>query len=595
MSTVYKETFTKPIPPGAELFVRKGERFARWTDGKGRTRTTKVITTEAGQDRLLFEAATYTAKYRDGTGCIVKQTTGCRTLDAAKAVLVDLETRADKVRSGKWTAAEDSVLDYQTTPVSKHVAAYVEQLRNKRGKGGKPKVSAHHVANVEHVLTRITTDCGWKLLRDLNRAAAERWADQRDAEAVQAATEGRKSLSARTINAHLIALTAFGNWCVETGRLIGNPFARPPKRDEKANRRRTRRALTEDELRRLLTVARLRPLAEHGRDAVTIIDKCDRKEGTRRRTWTYNPLTWEGLEAAERATRKRLAKKPDLLARLEHRGRERALIYKALVLTGLRKGELASLTVGHLDLDGPVAFAVLDAADEKAGRGAEIPLRADLTADLRAWLADKLAALQDAARRKIGQAVPMRLPSDTPLFDIPDGLGRILDRDLAAAGIAKADDRGRTVDVHAMRHTFGTHLSKGGVAPRTAQAAMRHGSLDLTMNTYTDPRLLDVAGALNALPALPLDSRPEGQPHAATGTADASPLGPMLVPAPAHSGTSGANAGNSANYSLIATGISGVSANACKVSSSDRLATADKAQKEKRVKGFEPSTFSLGS
>jgi hypothetical protein len=31
---------------------------------------------------------------------------------------------------------------------------------------------------------------------------------------------------------------------------------------------------------------------------------------------------------------------------------------------------------------------------------------------------------------------------------------------------------------------------------------MRHCSLDLTMNVYTDPSLLDVAGALEALPDL---------------------------------------------------------------------------------------------
>jgi integrase len=56
-----------------------------------------------------------------------------------------------------------------------------------------------------------------------------------------------------------------------------------------------------------------------------------------------------------------------------------------------------------------------------------------------------------------------------------------------------------------LRHTFGTHLSKNGVAPRTAQAAMRHSSLDLTMNVYTDPTLLDVAGAVDALPQLSPD------------------------------------------------------------------------------------------
>ena len=126
--------------------------------------------------------------------------------------------------------------------------------------------------------------------------------------------------------------------------------------------------------------------------------------------------------------------------------------------------------------------------------------------------------------------IPARLPPGTRLFNVPTGLVRILDRDLVAAGIAqlvtdengqrridKRDDRGRTIDVHALRHTFGTHLSKGGVAPRTAQAAMRHGSLDLTMNTYTDPVLLDIAGALNALPDLPLDGKPTPESQRATG------------------------------------------------------------------------------
>jgi hypothetical protein len=47
-------------------------------------------------------------------------------------------------------------------------------------------------------------------------------------------------------------------------------------------------------------------------------------------------------------------------------------------------------------------------------------------------------------------------------------------------------------------------LSKGGVAPRTAQAALRHADIQLTLNVYTDPALLDVRGALEVLPALPL-------------------------------------------------------------------------------------------
>src|SRR5207248_3080499 len=55
--------------------------------------------------------------------------------------------------------------------------------------------------------------------------------------------------------------------------------------------------------------------------------------------------------------------------------------------------------------------------------------------------------------------------------------------------------------------------------PRTAQAAMRHSDIKLTMNVYTDPRLLDVLGALDVLPALPLDAD-RGQAAAAMGTDD---------------------------------------------------------------------------
>jgi len=203
---------------------------------------------------------------------------------------------------------------------------------------------------------------------------------------------------------------------------------------------------------------------------------------------------------------------PRTRERLERLGPERALIYKALVLTGLRKNELASITVGQLELDGPYPRAILHAADEKNRQGSSIPLRADLVAEIHQWLADKLQAAQREALRR-GQPVPTELPAQTPLFTVPTALVKILNRDLQLAGIPKKDSRGWTIDVHAMRHTFGTLLSRGNVAPRTAQAAMRHSSIDLTMNVYTDPKLLDVAGALDAFPELPLTSSAIDQPR----------------------------------------------------------------------------------
>jgi len=198
-----------------------------------------------------------------------------------------------------------------------------------------------------------------------------------------------------------------------------------------------------------------------------------------------------------------------------------------LVLTGLRRGELASLTVGQLDLEGPMPVLVLKAGDEKNRDGSMLPIRRDLADDLALWIKDLTQRNTGDPGASEGRSclplpgVPLdgKLPGDTPLFDVPRGLVRALDKDLAMAGIAKCDDRGRTVDVHALRHSFGTLLSKGGVAPRTAQAAMRHSTIDLTMNTYTDPRLPDVQGALDALPALPLNGPgADLQKQRATGT-----------------------------------------------------------------------------
>src|SRR6266702_4180528 len=98
--------------------------------------------------------------------------------------------------------------------------------------------------------------------------------------------------------------------------------------------------------------------------------------------------------------------------------------------------------------------------------------------------------------------------------------------------IDKRDDRGRVLDVHALRTTFGTLLSKGGVNPRTAQSAMRHSTIDLTMNVYTDPRLLDVHDAVESLPALPLHGGQPTMPNTAraTGTDNLTPtpLAPVL-------------------------------------------------------------------
>lgn len=206
--------------------------------------------------------------------------------------------------------------------------------------------------------------------------------------------------------------------------------------------------------------------------------------------------------------------------RLRRLGRERALIYKALVLTGLRKNDLASILINQAELDGPMQFLILDAGDEKNGQGSDVPIREDLAADLREWI-ELQRASYCGPDEEFGQK---------PLFVVPASINRIIDRDMVAAGIPKRDERGRVVDLHALRTKFGTLLSKGGVTPRTAQAAMCHSDISLTMGVYTDPKLLDVHGAMDALPELPLTGTPDCETvtFRLTGTDSEKALPPVL-------------------------------------------------------------------
>jgi hypothetical protein len=88
------------------------------------------------------------------------------------------------------------------------------------------------------------------------------------------------------------------------------------------------------------------------------------------------------------------------------------------------------------------------------------------------------------------------------LFCVPLHLNRNMKKDLKAAGIPARDECGLVVDVHALRHTFGTLLARGGVTPRVTQELLRHSDPRLTANAYTHLKSTDTGAALAALPAL---------------------------------------------------------------------------------------------
>jgi integrase len=545
MGTVFRKTFTKPLPAGAETFTRNGDRFAKWKDKAGKSRTGRLTAGKDGGPRVLIESPFYVAKYRNGNGQVVEESTGCRDETAARAVLANLERRAELIKAKVITAVEDGIGQHQEKSIAEHFTAYLTHLDSK-------EVSPEHRAERQRQLNRIAKECGLRRLSDLAREPLERWL----------MLQAQAKMSPRTRNTYLVAAKAFSNWCVESGRLAGNPFSKVATANEAIDPRRRRRAMTEDELARLLDAAPRRPIE----DAMTI------RRGPRKGQVVGK------LNPKERQ-------------RLEVIGRERALIYKTLVLTGLRRGELASLTVGQVHPDGHEPYAELEAADEKNREGSTIPLRLDLAADIRGWLSDRLKALQEKARER-GQAIPLRLPGDMALFAVPRKLSRLFNSDLKAAGIAKRDDRGRVLDVHALRTTFGSWLSKAGVSLRTAQSAMRHSDPSLTANVYTDPRLLDLQGAVESLPALPLNAgrSSTSEVATATGTNDlrSGALAPLLAPTDDFSRVSRSNPDKRTATTGQGTGLRPFDVSVVADKTKKPLTTAVNGRHEERDRGVEP-------
>ncbi len=402
MGTVFKKTVTRALPPGAELFTKQGQLFAKWKPPKGRARTARVTTGKDGSTRILEEASTFTAKFRDGEGVVREVSTGCRDETAARNVLGELVRRAELVKSGVMTSAQDKVANQQDVPFLTHVEQFIRR-RTKRAPNGVTKMGQD---NARARLTRLAKECGFRVLADLRSEPLDRWMRDQLAD----------GMSPANINEYRNELVVFANWCVRAKRLLVNPINDVPKLDATAHPRRKRRSLTEEELVKLLQVARWRPLAELGR--VPIPRKKQQPEsseaptnGTKAKKWTYAPLTLDDLEAAAERGRVRLKKSPDHIAKLVRLGWERALIFKTLVLTGLRKGELAAVTVGHLDLDGPMPLIHMNSDETKNRRRAGIPLRADLADDLREWL-NMLQNERCGAPDANGERISLKFQSD---------------------------------------------------------------------------------------------------------------------------------------------------------------------------------------
>ena len=88
-------------------------------------------------------------------------------------------------------------------------------------------------------VVRLMDECGWKLPIQITPDSFTNWRSQR-------------AESARTLNHYLQGMVSFLNWMERNGRLKANPLNHVSKADERGQRRRLRRAFTDEELRKLV-------------------------------------------------------------------------------------------------------------------------------------------------------------------------------------------------------------------------------------------------------------------------------------------------------------------------------------------------------
>ena len=304
---LHKSTYPVPVPNGAT--IRKGT--VAWTDAKGERKTGKL---SKDKRQVLVESQYWQIRYRDENGNERRESTKVKSRDAAQRILLQRESEVERIISGLTTREE-----------TRRAEAKIETLAELLEKFGKKQFAAGtgqpQVDDTRRKLEYLFEQIGVHTLRDISREKMESWiVDERQS--------GQRA--PRTINSYFVAINSFYRWVVETDRLEKNPLRGIKKLNEEVDKRKTRRSLSEDELRRLFDAAQ-----NH---------KC-------------------------RSTRKR---------------EQCELVYRLLVGMGLRSKELSLATPTQFDFDRN-RFTV-KASTTKNKRADILPVRPELMVRLKHWI-----------------------------------------------------------------------------------------------------------------------------------------------------------------------------------------------------------------
>jgi site-specific recombinase XerD len=303
----------------------------------------------------------YTIQYRDHNQ---KRRTAIGFTDKglSEQLAAKLETEARLRRTGMIDVDQERLAKTKYAPLEDHLKAFESSLADNSPKYVKLTMSQ---------VRRVIAGAGFKTFAEI------------DPEAVQAFLRslrcGDEGIGHRTYNQYLQALGAFCNWCVSTKRLLVNPVLGIERLNTAVDVRHARRALTAEEVAKLVESARSSGVRIQG-----------------------------------------------------YSGEQRARIYLLSFLTGLRRNELACLTRRSFALDVSQPTVTVEAATSKHRKKDVLPLHPELVVMLRVWLkgmqpGDQLFPM--LARRKTWRMVKQDLERVGIPYETADGIA-----DFHAAG-----------------------------------------------------------------------------------------------------------------------------------------------------------------
>ncbi len=383
----------------------------------------------------LYKKTAKGKKSKKWYGAYVDSRTGERVVRAlypdkvaSRKALNDLVEESNRSAAG----VIDRFAKWRKTLLADHIRDYLDDCE-------------HEGQVARHIHTK-TTDLN-RMIKQINAV----WLSDLEPNAVKRHlhTLKKQDLSNRKVNIVRANVVALVNWCVANGRCPDNPLSMITKLNEDLDKRRERRAYTDEEIVLLLNTAEKRSEDNFRR--------CNR--GVNK-----GKLTNKVTDAA--------------LAKARAQGQYKRQVYSFAVQTGLRRNEIIQLRWSDIDLTAMSIKVRIEVG--KADREDEVPIMPDLLPELVNYKPDGVK------------------PTD---LVFPHGItnSTAFNLDLDHAGIVRKNEQNQYVDFHALRHTTATNLVRAGMLPMDLKDFMRHSRIETTMKFYVHTNMKDMHAAISRL------------------------------------------------------------------------------------------------